>query len=193
MVSYVEWEVGPGDTLASIAQRFGVTVEDILAANPEITDPNLIYVGQVIRIPRAVAPSAMPAPGVSAIPPAAPVPPGWCCFVIYPREGRVPDPGVVLAHPAETSHIYVATMSMPAPSSFGSNFSIYAAWIVRRDGTVRNFIDLMPAQNPQFWVNHKDIAGLETTDFLRVSPEAPGHPLVIRGPIVLEGRFTSCR
>ncbi|HHY48047.1 MAG TPA: LysM peptidoglycan-binding domain-containing protein [Firmicutes bacterium] len=194
MVSYVEWEVKPGDTLAAIAARFGVRVEDILAANPEITNPELIYVGQIIRIPRAVAPVTptptpiTPSPG----PPTPSVPPGWCSFIIFPRAGRVPRPGVVLAHPAETGHVFVALMEMPAPSTFGNSYSIYTAWIVRRDGTVRNFIDLVAAQAPGFWVNHKNIPGLEMTDFLRVSPEAPGHPLTIRGPIVLEGRFMAC-
>jgi len=43
--------VQPGDTLTRIAQRFGTTVDAILAANPTIENPNLIYVGQVIEIP----------------------------------------------------------------------------------------------------------------------------------------------
>ena len=45
--------VQPGDTLFKIAQRFGTTVNAILAANPEITDPNRIYPGQKILIPAA--------------------------------------------------------------------------------------------------------------------------------------------
>jgi hypothetical protein len=40
-----------GDTLSTIAERFGVTVDQILAANPSIADPNRIAVGQVINIP----------------------------------------------------------------------------------------------------------------------------------------------
>lgn len=44
--------VQSGDTLAKIAQEFGVTVEAILEANPEIEDPSRIVVGQEIRIPR---------------------------------------------------------------------------------------------------------------------------------------------
>ena len=43
--------VQKGDTLFKIAQRFGTTVEAILKANPEIKDPNLIFVGQKILIP----------------------------------------------------------------------------------------------------------------------------------------------
>ena len=43
--------VQPGDTLFKIAQRFGTTVDAIVAANPEITDPNMIFPGQKILIP----------------------------------------------------------------------------------------------------------------------------------------------
>lgn len=41
-----------GDGLFNIAtQTFGITLDALLAANPEITDPDLIVVGQVINIP----------------------------------------------------------------------------------------------------------------------------------------------
>lgn len=43
--------IQPGDTLFTIAQRFNTTVSAILAANPQITNPNLIFPGQVITIP----------------------------------------------------------------------------------------------------------------------------------------------
>ncbi|MFN2130572.1 MAG: LysM peptidoglycan-binding domain-containing protein [Anaerolineae bacterium] len=43
--------VQPGDTLTRIARRFGTTVDAILADNPTIENPNLIYVSQVIQIP----------------------------------------------------------------------------------------------------------------------------------------------
>lgn len=46
-----EYEVAAGDTLTAIANRFGVGIEEILAANPAITDPNRIFVGQEIVIP----------------------------------------------------------------------------------------------------------------------------------------------
>jgi len=41
----VQW----GDTLGKIAGRLGVGLRDILAANPQIQNPSLIYAGQVIR------------------------------------------------------------------------------------------------------------------------------------------------
>lgn len=49
-----DYEVQPGDTLWALAQKFGVTVEDLAARNG-IADPNLITVGAQLVIP---APSA---------------------------------------------------------------------------------------------------------------------------------------
>jgi lysozyme len=40
-----------GDSIGAIARKYGVTVEAILALNPGLTNPNLIFVGQVIVIP----------------------------------------------------------------------------------------------------------------------------------------------
>ncbi len=45
--------VRPGDGLATIAARFDLTIEDILEANPTITDQNQIFSGQALRLPRA--------------------------------------------------------------------------------------------------------------------------------------------
>lgn len=44
------YTVVSGDTLSSIASRFGTTVNDICRLN-NISDPNNIYVGQVLNIP----------------------------------------------------------------------------------------------------------------------------------------------
>ena len=46
----VQW----GDTLGKIAARTGVSWRDILAVNPQIQNPSLIYAGQVIYLPSGV-------------------------------------------------------------------------------------------------------------------------------------------
>lgn len=43
----VQW----GDTTASIAAYYGITVNDLLAANPSIWNASWIYAGQVLNIP----------------------------------------------------------------------------------------------------------------------------------------------
>lgn len=63
-----------GDTLSALARRFGVTVAQIVAANPAITNPDRIYVGQRVCIPRpVVAGATVPGATTPTAPPPAPV------------------------------------------------------------------------------------------------------------------------
>lgn len=43
----VQW----GDTMRKIAARMNVALADLIAVNPQIPNPNLIYIGQVINVP----------------------------------------------------------------------------------------------------------------------------------------------
>lgn len=49
-VVYVYHEVQSGETLFKIAERYGVTVDEIIEAN-ELTDPDHIEAGDTLRIP----------------------------------------------------------------------------------------------------------------------------------------------
>ena len=66
--------VAKGDTMSKIAKRFGVTVEQIMAANPQVKNPDKIKIGDELTIPLPVAedvPNAgeeSTAPEVSAAP-----------------------------------------------------------------------------------------------------------------------------
>lgn len=53
------YTVAASNTLFIIAQKFGVTVQQIIAANPQIENPDNISVGQVICIPNG-APGPAP-------------------------------------------------------------------------------------------------------------------------------------
>ncbi len=67
----VNYTVVRGDSLSRIAARFGSTVQAIASANG-ITNPNLIYAGQVLRIPQGggtVPPPVTPPPGGGNPPP----------------------------------------------------------------------------------------------------------------------------
>ncbi|MFL5675888.1 MAG: LysM peptidoglycan-binding domain-containing protein, partial [Chloroflexota bacterium] len=61
----VVYVIKKGDTLSKVANKFDVQLEDLLAANPTITNPNKISLGQEIIIPTgsaapSIAPTAKP-------------------------------------------------------------------------------------------------------------------------------------
>jgi len=49
------YRIKKGDTLYYIAQLFGIPLQQLLAANPQIENPNQIFVGQIINIPRRIS------------------------------------------------------------------------------------------------------------------------------------------
>jgi LysM repeat protein len=49
-----EYVVQAGDTLSEIAAKYNTTLNALLLANPQITDPSLIYPGETIQIPGPV-------------------------------------------------------------------------------------------------------------------------------------------
>jgi hypothetical protein len=55
--------VKDGDTMSKIARRFGVTVEDIMAANPQIKNPDRIRIGDRITIPPPADENGFPEDG----------------------------------------------------------------------------------------------------------------------------------
>lgn len=50
------YTVNPGDTMTKIAQKFGITLPDLVANNPHISDPNVLYPGDVLCVPGVVVP-----------------------------------------------------------------------------------------------------------------------------------------
>jgi LysM repeat protein len=56
------YTVRHGDTLGNIAVRAGCSLSALLAVNPQIQNPSLIYVGQVINLPAGAKPPGNPTP-----------------------------------------------------------------------------------------------------------------------------------
>ena len=52
-VTTSSYTVQSGDWLSKIANKFGVTLGALINANPQITNPDLIYPGQQVKIPQA--------------------------------------------------------------------------------------------------------------------------------------------
>jgi len=75
-----------GEYLSLIAARYGVSTATILAANPHVRNPNLIYSGTNIFIPIGYAPPTVPV----VHPPPAPAPtyPSYCRARHYVAYGQ---------------------------------------------------------------------------------------------------------
>ncbi|HEX3028528.1 MAG TPA: LysM peptidoglycan-binding domain-containing protein [Clostridia bacterium] len=83
------YTVVQGDTLSTIAARFGVTVNQILAVNPQICNKDVIFVGEKICIPTTppttIPPTTIPPTTIppTTIPPTFPPPPSCVNGFIY--------------------------------------------------------------------------------------------------------------
>jgi LysM repeat protein len=55
-----KYTVQYGDTFAKIAARFGVSIQALWTANPQVKDINLVYVGQVLNVPSSSGPGSPP-------------------------------------------------------------------------------------------------------------------------------------
>jgi murein DD-endopeptidase MepM/ murein hydrolase activator NlpD len=60
-VEMVSYQVGLGDTVAIIARAHSISPSTLVQAN-RISDPNFIFVGQILRVPAAQAPANAPEP-----------------------------------------------------------------------------------------------------------------------------------
>lgn len=52
-----QYTVKRGDTLSIIARNTGWYLRSILAVNPQITNPDMLYIGQIINIPKFEKPN----------------------------------------------------------------------------------------------------------------------------------------
>ena len=66
------YTIALGDTLGTVADKFGTSVDNLVAIN-NLSDPHLVYVGQVIKVDGNAAPKATPAVAQAAPVQAAPV------------------------------------------------------------------------------------------------------------------------
>ena len=56
------YKIQPGDTLSKIAKRNGISLAQLLKANPQITNPDRIQVGQVVNLPDTSTETTQPLP-----------------------------------------------------------------------------------------------------------------------------------
>lgn len=104
------YTVQPGDSMFSIAQAFGVPLNALIAANPHISNPNLIFPGDVLCVPceETIVP---------------------CTLQLNPRENVITDiKGAALVRFLSTNQrsVSVLATSLPQPSALG-DFNAYEA------------------------------------------------------------------
>ncbi|HUJ67453.1 MAG TPA: LysM peptidoglycan-binding domain-containing protein [Acidimicrobiales bacterium] len=119
------YTVLPGDTLWGIAQRFGTTVATLAGLN-HIADENLIYAGEVLRLPPGVSvPVSSPAPAPPSVSGTYIVRPGDTLWSIGTRFGL-------------TVSALAATNDIPNPNL------IYAGQVLRLRGTTGTPVTTSP-------------------------------------------------
>ena len=157
--------IQPGDTLFLIAIRFGITIEDILDANPQIIDPDVIFAGQVIGIPLPDLPPAVP--GITYI-----IQPGDTLFSIAQQFGvnfnelvaanpQIADPNIIF--PGQFITIPAGPTTPPIPPS-GFNYVVQPG-------------DTLSLIAQQFGVNLNDL--------IDANPEIEDPNLIFPGQVIL--------
>jgi cell wall-associated NlpC family hydrolase len=132
--------VQPGDTLTSIAQRFGLAVAQIVALNG-LSDADAIVAGTSLRLSRAGSPAAQrpTAPGTIPTSTSYQVQPGDTLYSIARRFGVAPQE-VVAANRLESPDRIVAGMTLRVSPSAGPRDApsavLNAAWVPPGGGSV---------------------------------------------------------
>lgn len=110
--AYNQYTVKTGDTMNKIAQNIGVPVDLLIANNPHITDPGLIFPGDVLCVP---VPLILP-----------------CCTVLHPTgKYATPDAvgsAVVQRDSTGEQVIGMIGINLPTPSSLG-DFDMYEGFV----------------------------------------------------------------
>lgn len=52
----MEYTIQSGDSLYQLATKFGIPLAELIAANPQLQNPDLVYPGQIIAIPQGTTP-----------------------------------------------------------------------------------------------------------------------------------------
>lgn len=150
------YTIKAGDTFFALAQRFGVSLDAVLAANPGV-DPNNLQIGQVVCIP-AVTPPPPPTPTCSGF--LYTIKAGDTFYLLAQRFGVSLD-AVLAANPGVDPNnlqigqvVCIPAAKPPKPVCPGFFYTITAgdtlSELARRFGTtVRAIIDANPGIDPR--------------------------------------------
>ncbi|MEW6447258.1 MAG: LysM peptidoglycan-binding domain-containing protein [Bacillota bacterium] len=171
------YTVMSGDTMFLIARRFGVPLDRLIAANPHIANPDLIYPGDVVCIPER----GLRFP---------------CCVVLrvpHPPPEFRPDPwgAALIMQPAADQHaVSILTVGLPPPYTLG-RFNIYEG-VVKIPGVDSFEFRLFPTpEKPPTRAGTLVIKPLLTPD-TEVIVRPANWKICASGPTVLAGTLEQC-
>ena len=164
------YTVKPGDTLSKVAMRNGVTLAQLLQANPQVKDPNKIKVGDVINLPGVPAGSTddtKPLPAISAAAAAAPPPststpetePTWTDDAAGALGGALAEELGILSAKYETGGRGPGVVSSGVGDPGGVSYGSYQ--MATKTGTAKRFV----TQNDFPWLKDFQYLTPGTSEF----------------------------
>ncbi len=153
---YPTYVVQPGDTLANIGSRYGLSVNQILAVNPQICNPNVIYVGQTINLPTGGAYYPPPTPATYLTP--------------YPTYAPAPYPTPCYCNPTPYPTYYPT--AAPTSTGYGNLTVTYGKGLLVRTGPGTTYPEIVSqfvsAVKGSKWTYRKNSLTTDPTQFVWV-------------------------
>jgi LysM repeat protein len=200
--------VQPGDNLTIIAQRLGTTVSALEQANPQITNPSLIYPGEQITLPSGIIPVTGSQPVVQISPLSGPVgtlvtvdgsgfPANTDLNITVGAQSAASTPSTTVT--TDASGDFTAQVAMPADAQPGSTWTITAAAQTSGGPSASiQFQVIAPVPNTPYTIQSGDTLGSIALRFgatvnalLKANPQitntnqlVPGDQIYIPGSVV---------
>lgn len=161
-----------------IAQRLGISLNQLIQANPHIANPNLIFPGDVLCVPfKLFFPCCQILSPVSAVPP-------------VPADAR----GAVLirlVNAGEKHSLSILAAGLASPANYG-DFDIYEGFFsIPEIGGGFGFILHPTPENPPTWAGTITIGPFLTPTTI-VQVRAANFDTGVSGPVVLQGSLEHC-
>ena len=172
---FERYTVRPGDTINRIAQRLGVDPLLLIENNPHITDPGVIFPGDVLCVPVAIA---FP-----------------CCAVLAPADPAVPADAIgsaLVQRLADGRHsLTITAANLPDPSTLG-DFNAYEASLrIPGDGGFGGILRPDGGQ-PPVWTLTIELRPLLVSG-ITVAVSPLNTETGVTGPAVLRGNLSQCQ
>lgn len=167
------YEVNKGDSLFIISRKQKVTLKNIIKANPQLEDPDLIYEGQIICIPKRDVKVNSKFQEV----------------LLQPTPEATLARGIVFLR-KDTNDILIAASNLPNPGVLFPNADTYSAYLLDEATGAYEKIALKIKQD--LWIGQEFSMPLRQFDSIVIAPNITSGSLLPREPIILEGRFIKC-